>query len=216
MYPGRHQKDALLSVFATLLVFAPAGIAQPATSSGSQSQQSSADETTTQSQSQSTSAGTSDLTSPAAELPKQYTNNSIGEPLKAPQHHQHDLGAEKTSDGSFQSSLKGHVRKFQQYQTIPEGAFTQQQSPTQQIQQNAVAPDYSGATGQPQRPQFQTQNGYLQRQVPYPDQYAPYAVPAPGYYDPNQYQRYVQPVPSSINQNRLPRAIPWRFFGGCF
>jgi hypothetical protein len=184
MYLKKYENDVVLYVLLMLLVLDPAGIAQSATFS-SQGQQSSADETT---QSQLTSPGSSALT------------------LSAPEF------AKKTLDSTIRSSLKGHIRKFQQYQTIPEGAFTQQQSPTQQIPQNAAAPDYFGEAGQPQ---FQTQNGYLQKQIPYPDQYAPYAAPTPGFYDPNQYQRYVQPPPSSVNRNRFPRAIP-RFFGGCF
>lgn len=209
MYPSKRHTEFLLLALSISLLFAPHGIAQPEATSD-QLHQSSDDK----SQSQSTSSSMSDLTpTTAVESTNQYnTNDAIAELLKAhKQHNQNNLGQEKATDSSSQPSFKGYVRKFQQYQTLPEAAVTQEQTPTRQ---NFYTPDYSGVLSQPQQTQLPTPNGYLQQQVPYPDQCAPYAVPQPGLYDPSQYPRYVQPVPGNVNQYRFPRVTPWRFFGG--
>lgn len=215
MYPGKYHTEVFLLAFSMLLLFAPSGIAQPEATSNQQ-QQSSDDK----SQSQSTSSSTSDLTpTTAIESINRYTNDTTAKSLKAQkQHNEHNLDQEKTTDSASRPSFKGYIRKFQQYQTLPEGAVTQQQQPP--TRQNFYAPDYPVVPSQPQQTQIPTPNGYVQQQVPYPDQYTPYAVPRPGLYDPNQYpsqQRYVQPAPGNGNQYRFPRVTPWRFFGGgCF
>lgn len=199
MYPARRQTKTFLLTLMTALVFAPIAMAQSEASSNNESQQPSVDHTT---HSQSTSA-TSALIQPPD---SQYTNNTTDETLKKPRQHNHNFATEKASDSSAQSRLKGYARKVQQYQSQP---YTQQ-TPTQQ---DTINPDCSGPTNQAQQPQFQP-NGYtLQQQLPYPDQYAPHTVPPPIQ---NQYQQYIQPAPNSVNKNRFPRTIPWRFFGGCF
>lgn len=151
MYPSKRHAEVFLLAFSISLLFAPHGIAQPEATSNQLHQ--SSDE---QFQSQSTSSSTSDLTpTTAIESTNQYTNGAIAEPLKAhKQHNENNLGQEKAADSSSQPSFKGYIRKFQQYQTLPEAAVTQQQTLTRE---NFYTPNYSGVPSQPSKLNFRPQ-----------------------------------------------------------